>query len=86
MWPSSPEAVPSRKVDAIVLTIIFALACLLGPLFLLIKERKIQGFMQVSVQSPGYYYVTQVAVSGDAQMRDVEARANYIRSLVAALC
>jgi hypothetical protein len=70
---------------AIVLAIIGIIACLLGLFFLLVKEKKVQGFMQVSVQGPGLYYATQLPVSNEMQMRDIESRVNYIRTLVAAL-
>ena len=70
---------------AIVLAIIFALACLIGLLFLLIKERRTEGFMQVAVNGDGFYYATQVPVSGPLQIADVENRVNYIRGLAAAL-
>jgi hypothetical protein len=70
---------------AIVLAIIFAFACLLGLLFLLIKERQVQGFVQVSVQGPNFYYATQVPISDQRQVIEVEQRVNYIRGLVNAL-
>jgi hypothetical protein len=66
---------------AIVLAIIFALACLLGLLFLLVKEQRISGFIQVTVQRDGFYHATQVPISMAAQVADVEARVNYIRFL-----
>ena len=70
---------------AIVLAIVFFLFCLLGLLFLLIKERQMYGYMQVSVQGPRLYHMTQVPISSLAQVADVERRVAYIRSLVAAL-
>lgn len=86
-WIVSNQATLSEGIPAyaIVLAVIFAVFCLLGLLFLLVKERKVQGFMQVSVQAPGFYYATQIPVSSDAQMREIDARVNYIRSLVASL-
>jgi hypothetical protein len=86
-WIVSNQATVTQGIPAyaIVLAIIFFLACLLGLLFLLIKERKVQGFMQVAVQAPGFYYATQVPVSSEAQIRDIDARVNYIRGLVASL-
>jgi hypothetical protein len=75
------ERIPSY---AIVLAIIFALLCLIGLLFLLIKERTVQGFVQVTVQGPNFYYATQIPVSSPAQIADVEQRVNYIRGLVLA--
>jgi hypothetical protein len=70
---------------AIILTIVFFLFCLLGLLFLLIKEHTLQGHVQVSVQGPGIYHAAQVPVSSRAQIADIEQRVNYARSLVAAL-
>lgn len=86
-WIVSNQTTVTQSIPsyAIVLAIVFALLCLIGLLFLLIKERRVQGFMQVSVQGPGLYHATQVPVSSDLQIRDVEARVSYIRSLVAAL-
>ena len=76
------ESIPAW---AIVCAIIFFIFCLLGLLFLLIKERKTQGFVQVSVQGHGVFHATQVPVSSPAQVMDIEQRVNYCRSLVAAL-
>ena len=44
---------------AIVLTIIFVWFCLLGLLFLLMKERRYSGFVSVSVTGPGLYHTVQ---------------------------
>jgi hypothetical protein len=79
---STKEKIPTY---AIVLAVIFALACLLGLLFLLIKERIVEGYVQVSVQGPNLFYATQVQIHDPQQVADVEQRVNYIRSLVAAL-
>jgi hypothetical protein len=86
-WIATRQTTISEKIPtyAIVLAVIFALACLLGLLFLLIKERTLQGFVQVSVQGPGVYYATQVPVGTDAEVNDIESRVNYVRSLVSAL-
>jgi hypothetical protein len=79
---SITEAIPTW---AIVMAIIFFVLCLLGLLFLLVKERRVSGYMQVSVQGPGLYYATQIPVTSEVQMRDIESRVNYIRALVAQL-
>jgi hypothetical protein len=79
---NTTEAIPAY---AIVLAIIFLLACLLGLLFLLIKERRTSGFIQVSVQGPGLYHMAQIPVFQALQVMDVEQRVGYIRGLVAAL-
>ncbi|MEV0798341.1 hypothetical protein AB0I34_11665 [Kribbella sp. NPDC050281] len=66
---------------AIALAIVFALACLLGLLFLLCKERTTTGFVQVSVQSGGRTHTTHVRVSSAHQAADVLARVNYARTV-----
>ncbi|WP_378063197.1 hypothetical protein [Actinomadura yumaensis] len=45
---------------AIVLTIIFVWFCLLGLLFLLMKERKYSGFVAVTVTGPGFHHMVQL--------------------------
>ncbi|MHB8463375.1 MAG: hypothetical protein ACYDD7_00900 [Acidimicrobiales bacterium] len=70
---------------AIVLAVMFFLFCLLGLLFLLIKERRMQGFVTVTLNGPGCYHATQVPVVSPVQVSDIEQRVHYIRSLVAAL-
>jgi hypothetical protein len=86
-WVVTNQTQTSERIPgyAIVLAIIFAFACLLGLLFLLMKEKTVQGYMQVSGQGPGVYYASQVPISLPAQVADVESRVNYIRGLVAAL-
>ncbi len=66
---------------AIVLAIIFFLACLLGLLFLLIKETKTQGYVEVSVQGDGGYHVTQIPISAPAQVAALRQQVDYARSL-----
>ncbi|MEZ5135602.1 MAG: hypothetical protein R2699_11270 [Acidimicrobiales bacterium] len=68
---------------AIVMAILFAVLCLLGLLFLLVKEERTTGVMQVVVQADGFYHATQIPVGNVAAVADVENRVNYIRSLVA---
>ena len=79
---ATTESIPAY---AIVLTVIFVWLCLLGLLFLLIKERKTTGFVQVTVHGPGFHHATQVPIGDLAQLQDIESRVSYIRSLVAAL-
>jgi hypothetical protein len=51
------EAIPTW---AIVLAIVFALMCLLGLLFLLVKEKKYSGFISVTVVGEGLYHSVQL--------------------------
>jgi hypothetical protein len=59
---------------AIILAIVFALLCLLGLLFLLMKETKTSGYAEVSVHSGNLFHKVQIPVqsTGDVQrIRDM---------------
>lgn len=64
-WIVTDRSVTERSIPtwAIVCAIIFALACLLGLLFLLVKETKTSGYVQVSVRSGDLYHATEIPVS-----------------------
>jgi hypothetical protein len=83
-WIVTNNTTTREKIPtyAIVLAIVFALLCLVGLLFLLVKERTIEGTMQVSVQSPEVYYATQIPITAPQQVVDIEQRVNYARGLV----
>ncbi len=76
------ESIPAW---AIVLAIIFFVFCLLGLLFLLVKERRIYGAMQVSVQGPGFSYSTYIPVRGGVEIVQINNSVDWIRSQVARL-
>ena len=86
-WIANDRSTTSERIPgyAIVLAIIFALACLLGLLFLLIKEERTTGYVQVTVQGQGTFHATQIPVNNRMQVGDIHQRVNYVRSLVAAL-
>lgn len=69
---------------AIVCAIIFFVFCLLGLLFLLVKEERTEGAVQIVVQAPGMVHQIQLPVSSVAQVQDYSARIGYARSLTAA--
>lgn len=69
---------------AIVCAVIFFLFCLLGLLFLLVKEERTEGWVQVVVQGPSFVHTVQLPVASPAQVADYSARVNYARSLSAA--
>jgi len=76
---TTTEGIPAY---AIVLAIVFFLVCLLGLLFLLIKERKMTGYVEVSVQGPTGYHVTQIPVSNPQQVAFIRQQVDYCRNLV----
>lgn len=75
------QAIPTW---AIVCTVIFFVFCLFGLLFLLVKETRTEGHVQVVVQGPKFVHVTQLPVFSMAQVADCNARVNYARSVSAA--
>jgi hypothetical protein len=66
---------------AIVCTIVFVFFFLLGLLFLLAKERRTQGWVQVTVQAPRLLHTEQIPVNSIQQVMDINARVNYARSV-----
>jgi hypothetical protein len=70
---------------AIVLAIIFLAACLLGLLFLLAKETRTTGWVQITVQGDRFLHQTQLPVFHPHQVVDYNSRVSYARSLSVAL-
>ncbi|MBO0848977.1 MAG: hypothetical protein J2P20_05935 [Pseudonocardia sp.] len=66
---------------AIVCTVIFVWFCLLGLLFLLAKEERTEGYVQIVVQGRGLLHTVQLPVSSVYQVADYNQRVNYARSL-----
>jgi hypothetical protein len=82
-WSAMDMSRTEEKIPgwAIVLAIIFALACLLGLLFLLCKERKTTGFVQITVQNGNRTHNTHVGVTSPRDVADTLARVNFARTL-----
>lgn len=53
---------------AIVLAVLFFILCFLGLLFLLVKEKRISGYVEVRVQSGNFWHVTQIPVSAEGHV------------------
>ncbi|MFF0338219.1 hypothetical protein [Kribbella sp. NPDC004875] len=82
-WSAMDMSRTEEKIPAwaIILAIVFALACLLGLLFLLCKERRTTGFVQVTVQNGNRTHNTHVGVGSPRDVADVLARVNFARTL-----
>lgn len=74
------EVIP---VWAIVLAIIFALFCLLGLFFLLVKETKTEGWVQVGVQGDNFFHATNLPVTSPYAVQEYMHMVNYARSISA---
>ncbi|MFJ9827462.1 hypothetical protein ACIRSU_24335 [Streptomyces sp. NPDC101160] len=66
---------------AVVLAVVFFLFCLLGLLFLLMKEKQTTGFIQVTVTSGGRHHATMIPATGPDTIHWVMGQLNYARSL-----
>ncbi|MFI9051716.1 hypothetical protein [Streptomyces sp. NPDC053427] len=83
VWTATDMSRTEEKIPAhaIVLAIVFFFFCLLGLLFLLMKERTTTGFVQVTVNSDGRHHSTMIPVQSPEQVMFVINQVNYARSL-----
>jgi hypothetical protein len=84
-WIVSDMSVTERRIPtwAIVCAIVFALACLLGLLFLLVKEDVTRGYVQVSVRSGDLSHMTQIPVTTPVQVAQIRAQVAQAQTLAA---
>jgi hypothetical protein len=84
-WFFLDQSRSERKIPtwAIVLAIVFAFACLLGLLFLLVKEDTTVGWVQVSVRAGGLSHVTQVPVASRMDVGRVAQLVQQAQALTA---
>lgn len=68
---------------AIVLAVVFGLACLLGLLFLLIKEDVVVGSLEVTVRAEGLVHLTQLPAGSPLAAAAYE-QVRYVQELAAA--
>ncbi|MFH8471402.1 hypothetical protein [Streptomyces sp. NPDC018000] len=83
VWTATDLSRTEEKIPtvAIVLAIVFALLCLVGLLFLLMKEKKTTGFIQVSVTSGGRHHSTLIPATGPETFQMVMAQVNTVRAM-----
>ncbi|MFD7337017.1 hypothetical protein ACFV98_13555 [Streptomyces violascens] len=83
VWNATDMSRTEEKIPthAIVLAIIFFIFCLLGLLFLLMKEKTTTGFIQVTVTSGGRHHSTMIPANDAGTFPWVMGQVNYARSL-----
>ncbi|NJP47122.1 hypothetical protein [Actinacidiphila epipremni] len=83
VWTVSDMSRTESKTPtyAIVLAVIFFFACLLGLLFLLMKEQVTTGYAQVTVNSGGKYHAVMIPVRGPQDIYAITQQVNYARTL-----
>lgn len=84
-WTVQDSTMASESVPtwAIVMTILFFAFCLLGLLFLLVKERRYSGFISVTVSGPNLFHAVQFP-PGPVSAGWVTQQVNHARGLTAA--
>lgn len=83
-WSVTDMSVTSERMSqtGLVLALVgFFLVCFLSLLFLLMKDRTTQGYIQVTVRGGGITHVTNIPAFNQATMVDISSRVNYPRSL-----
>lgn len=85
VWSITDQSRTSRVIPtwAIVLAIVFALFCLIGLLFLIVKEDRTEGWAQITVQGPQLYHAVQLPVSSPMDMARYHDMVAYARSVTA---
>jgi hypothetical protein len=68
---------------AIVMAVIGFFFLLLGLLFLLVKEDRTDGWVQVTVSARGFSHSTSIPVRSQYAVADIHNRVNYARSVAA---
>jgi hypothetical protein len=74
----------SISAAGIVLAIVFIWFCLLSLLFLLMKDRRMVGSIQVTVQGSGFHHSTMIPATSPHSVTGVHQMVNYARTLAAA--
>jgi hypothetical protein len=72
-WIFTDSSRTETKIPAmaIILAIIFALLCLIGLLFLLMKEKTITGYVEVTVRTGNVFHKTQIPVNSQSKIDEV---------------
>lgn len=83
MWNATDFSRTEEKIPphAIVLAIVFFLFCLLGLLFLLMKEKTTTGYIQVTVTSGGRHHSTMIPAVDANTYHWVMSQLNHARAL-----
>ena len=87
IWTVSNQTFVTSAIPAwaIICAILFFIFCLLGLLFLLVKERRVNGAVQVAVQGPGLSFSTYIPVNSEFAVFQISNSVDVIRTQVARL-
>ena len=84
-WIATDMSRTDSKIPswAIICAIAFAIFCLIGLLFLLVKERTTTGYVEVSVHSGDLFHKTQIPVSDLMQVQQIRQLVGQAQTLAA---
>lgn len=84
-WIVMDQSTTAQKIPtyAIVLAIVFAVLCLLGLLFLLMKEEVTTGYVSVTVRSDELLHTCQIPVNSPYDVNNIRALVSQAQSLAA---
>ena len=84
-WIVMDQSTTTQKIPtyAIVLAIVFAVFCLLGLLFLLMKEDVTSGYVSVTVRSDDLLHTCQIPVNNPHDVHQIRALVSQAQSLAA---
>jgi hypothetical protein len=87
VWTVTDMSTSEKRLSTatIVLAIVSSLVCLLGLLFLLMKDVQHFGFVQVTVEGNGFRYSTMIPVTNPHSVLDVNGEVDYARELAGRL-
>ncbi len=86
-WNVTDMTVTTQAIPtwAIICAIVGALFCLLGLFFLLAKEDRTTGVLQVTVTGSGFVHTSSIPVNSPAMIADINGRVNYARTVAAGI-
>ncbi|WP_327142653.1 hypothetical protein [Nocardia sp. NBC_01327] len=84
-WTATDMSQTTERIPAyaVVLAILFFPVCFIGLFFLLIKERVIAGYVQVTVNNAGRFHSTMIQVQDQQTFPMVMHQINYARQVSA---
>lgn len=81
-WTFTRQAIPTW---AIIMAVLGAVFCLLGLLFLLVKEPETSGYVEVSVQSGNVFHVVQLRANSPQDVAHARHLVFQAQSMAAAI-
>lgn len=87
VWTVTDMSTSEKRLSTgtVILAILSSLVCLLGLLFLLMKDVQQVGFVEVTVEGNGFRYSTMIPVTNPHTVLDINDEVDYARDLASQL-